>query len=680
MYKKKGVMMFKKIFFVILFLQLNINAGQFYNFFKKHTREELYTGLYARYQIDYNQKLMNNENYIKIKRQYGMLSDGFVHLFPVGPLQAWGVAIPGKSFIVLFKLEEGGVGAEAGLKAWDEIHAVNGTGITHKLEMSQGKDDGPVKEFGDLLELAQASNHVHLSVVRSGKNIEVVSPIEKLGNFNKGFPAEDKKSQLLTQEILELIKTDGLKPFCSNVHSNNLMGIALLSAGNNQYLEAIEAYLRRGVNPLELTDWENIFRVSQVELKGGLAAWRNSFRIIFFSEYFWATGDERIFPVLQRLVNDTVDHFRNPFGAFGHNFEGLGTYNDITFGPVGGLNVLGVALAEKCGVKVDHQIYDDYYHYLSKALTRDVNGKAAPLKVEHDKYYTVDYAHRVVVLKDKRINERSFNTATAALALYHMPAIEESKALAKKFTYSLRVNPQSTSYIHSTPSFGLFWTTILQSGFDKKGLEESLDYRKFWLTLSRSPNGFYYYFYPKRARMSTWGKSSIGGGWDGDRAVGLQAAQLYSTAVLLTSDRKRLLSEGNLTRNWLNPSKKSKETVGYIQKYHALYAKSLLKKAAELGLAGENIKANLLFKRLTKLYASAEIRDESNKEFQNFKNRVGPKKLLTELRMAEKKAYVDYLNNQGRLSDSYREKLLRYVDRLFKQREVMDAKPPYSGF
>jgi len=672
--------MFKKIFFVIVIAQLNIAADQFYNFFKKHTREELYTGLHQRYQIDYNQKLMNNENYIKIKRQYGMLSDGFVHLFPIGPLQGWGMAIPGKSFIILFKLEKGGVGETAGLQAWDEIHAVNGTKMTHKLEMSKEKDDGPVKEFGDLLELAQASDQVKLSVVRGGKSLEVIANIESIGCFNTTFPVKDKKAEVLTQEILEKIRLDGLKPFCSNAYSNNLMGITLLSAGDPKYLEAIEAYLRRGVNPLELTDWDNIFRISQVELKGGLAAWLNSFRLTFFSEYFWATGDERIFPVLQRLVNDTVDHFRNPFGAFGHNRNGIGTYNDISFGPVGGLNILGVALAEKCGVKVDHQIYEDYYRYLSKALARDIDGKPSELKVKSDHFYTVDYFHRVVDLGNKEMAGRAFNTATAALALYNIPKIGDSKKLADKFAESLRINPQSSSYIHSTPSLGLFWTTILQSGYDQDGLRKSLDYRKFWLTLSRTPNDFYFYFYPKRARMSTWGKNSIGGGWDGDRAISLQAAQLYSTAILLTSNRRKLLSEGNLTRNWLNPNKKIKDTLDYIQTYHSIYAKSLLKKATKLEHEGNNIKANLLFNRLTNLYASTPTKELADKEFKSFKERVGPKKLELELRSAEKKAYVDYLNKHTHLSDAYRDKLLKYVDRLFEQREIEQKKVPRSGF
>ncbi|MCK5835239.1 MAG: hypothetical protein KAG98_05875 [Lentisphaeria bacterium] len=672
--------MFKQVILLIVFLQLNTNADQFYNFFKKHTREELYSGLSARYKINYDQKLLHNENYIKIKRQFGMLSDGYVHLFPIGPIQAWGMAIPGKSFIVLFKLEKDGVGESAGLQAWDEIHAVNGTQFTHKLEMSKEKDDGPVKEFGDLLELAQETGQVNFSVVRDGKPLEVVANVEQLGCFNTNFPVKDKKSEFLTQEILEQIRLDGLKPFCSNGYSNNLMGVALLSAGDPKYLEAIEAYLRRGVNPLELTDWDNIFRISQVELKGGLAAWLNSFRLIFFSEYFWATGDERIFPALQRLVNDTVDHFRNPFGAFGHNREGLGTYNGISFGPVGGLNILGVALAEKCGVKVDHQIYVDYYRYLSKALARDINGKAAELKVKDDQFYSVDYYHCVVELADKKMGERAFNTATAALALYNMPIVGDSKKLAKKFTENLSLNPQSSSYIHSTPSFGLFWTTILQSGFDKEGLRESLDYRKFWLTLSRTPNDFYFYFYPKRARMGTWGTNSIGGGWDGDRAVSLQAAQLYSTSVLLTSDRKNLLCQGNVSRNWLNPNIKPAETEAYIQKYHTVYAKSLLLKATKFAKAGDHVKANLFFDRLTKLYASEAAHAEFTEAYAGFKNQVGSEKLESELKGIEKKAYVDYLNNQHRLSDSYRKKLLKYVDRIFKESNGLETKLPHSGF
>ena len=173
-----------------------------HNFFKKHTREEIYTGLHSRYKVDYNQKLMTNANYIKIKRQYGMLSDGYVHLFPIGPLQGWAMAIPGKAFLIIFSLEKDGVGARAGLKAWDEIHAVNGTKFTQKLEMSKEKNDGPVKEFGDLLERAQQSGQVKFSVVRAGENIGVTAEIEKLGSFTVGYPAKDKKAQFLSREIL----------------------------------------------------------------------------------------------------------------------------------------------------------------------------------------------------------------------------------------------------------------------------------------------------------------------------------------------------------------------------------------------------------------------------------------------------------------------------------------------
>ena len=56
--------MLKQTLLLVLCVHLSASANQFYNFFKKHSREEVYSGLYSRYKIDYNEKLMNNENYI----------------------------------------------------------------------------------------------------------------------------------------------------------------------------------------------------------------------------------------------------------------------------------------------------------------------------------------------------------------------------------------------------------------------------------------------------------------------------------------------------------------------------------------------------------------------------------------------------------------------------------------
>ena len=705
-------MRFKYLYFsivcsFILWSNLSHAEGKFYDFYSDHPNKELHEKLHEHYpDFSLPKNILDWEN----DKGYNVLGDGYMQVIPVGPLQMWAVALPGKKFLIVYQVKEGGVASKYKLQPWDEIHAVNGRPFT--TEHVRGNyigEVGPIKELGEALDVAHAKGGLVLTIKRKVyskkkgqtdrfKMVTRKLPIrvEKLGRFSRTYPARCKKSAMMSKEIAQVINTRAQGKVVSNNRSHGMAGLALLAYGDPSLIEGIEEYANLMVRHGEKSVIGKDIRVSDAVIDN---SWINGFNLIFLAEYFWATGDEVVFATLQSLAYSVSKH-QNIYGGSGHAIGGRGSYYDITFGPPGALNILGLALAEKVGCKVDKAAYQKYYDSMSLKVVKDTQiayskygnnpshglaraGKKitdSELKVDPARYYAVGYMAKMWSSHKTFLGESALNTAVAALALQHAPAMGDSKLLSKKLVDNLNHNPHSFTFIHATPSLGMFWCSLAVSSAEKRvsrrkkptkettlklGNQSHMNYRKFWLTLSRSPTKDWFYFYPKHAR-----NSKVGGGWGGDNYLWLEAASLYQPLIMLTSHKRNLLMQGNRRRNWLNPKRSPKATYAFLHKYHAFYATKLLEKAIRLQKERKYLEAYHVYSRLLENYSDLKCMRSLKPRYAAFVKKLGKKNLDFKLKEEEGQKYLDFVDvghaRVGKLGVDFRKSLLYYVAEKFK--------------
>ncbi len=695
--QKRRKEMGKRFAVALCFLALVLNCANA-DVMKEVGIEKIVKDIKARYPKEFTfnyEELLKKYSEESPGKIFNKAPDGFLQIVPVGPLEMWVVALPNTKFLIVYHLEKGGVAYKGKVLQYDEIHGVNGKMFSK--ETGTGYDAGeygPVKEFGDALEAAQQTGKVSLFIKRKyySKKKKSASPkekskkifleIEKLGRFNKTYPYKCKKSKFLADELADQIaeQLNG-KRFA---RFDPLLALALLSHGDPKHLPALENVAQRCLPAKDQMEWNKPLRLSSERIHG---SWDNGFRLVFLTEYFYATGDTRVIPTIQSLVYTVPTYHQNAFGGFGHG-GGNGSYYGITFGPSGGMNLTGVALAHRMGLKVDESAYSMYYNMLTGRVNRQLAGKPDKLNFDSKKYYTVGYSHILSGPKDKRhIGESAFNTSTAILALDTMPAIEESKAIALRMRDTIAPSPQLFTYIHATPGLGQFWATLAMSATDKTGENTKcqMEYRKYWLTYSRFPNKEWVYVYPKYARNTL----PVGGGWGGDGYLNMSKVQLGQCLLMLSITNRNLCLQGNKKRNWMKPQVSVKETKTFLSSYHKKYAEeACLLKGKELA---EAVKLEKKKKHDDALFAYVALHNSLEMLYDNYKATPSGSKLkallgktksklakgsskrldykLKQVEYALKKSYAQHGHERAEREgfDKTKAKLVGFLEEAFKK-------------
>lgn len=652
---------------------------------------------------------------------YNSIADGNYQVELAGPLQIWVCAVPKEKVLVVLGMERDGVGLKAGLQIWDEIVGVNNQPFKneHKNKIEFGTY-GPILEFGEALDQAQGKGGLLLNLRRTltktakngqtqTKQVDIALPVKiaKIGTFSPIYPAKCRKSEFLKKELIQQITDTSERGSRSNGLSHAMVGLSLLATADPAAREAIENYVLLCVPKNDQADYSNSMRIS----KGSEgSAWVNGMRLLFLSEYFWATGDEKVYPLVQKLAWDASEKCQNVFGGAGHHMGGIGTYWDFTFGPPGALNIMGAAIAERAGAKVNHEAYLKYWQTVSLNIDRarrhslavhenksEATGTSQDfeLKVDPKLYFGVGYQHTFFTREKPYLGEAAFNTASAAVALTVMPPVEQSKLFAKRLLASLSALPYSFNYIHATPQLGLAWCNWAmtvseqpqrmprlfphgskQDAYLRKNpffadLRRHMDYRKFFITMSRTPDGRWFYFYPKNARLNP----VYGGGWGGDGYLGLDACTLFSNLGMLSTNKTQLAMQGNPRRNWMNPDKKVSDTMAYVNRYNQMFGEHLLAEARKQRDAGEILAAYHTYDKLSKYYSKYAPLKNVGKEFAQFQKKVGHKRLQFMLDEAKGQKMIDFIEKDhehsgGGLFADWRKSMLLYIADLFPNHPI----------
>ncbi len=629
--------------------------SQYLDYYKEVDGLQFFHELYKKYLPEELKKIVQNGKTQTNKT----IADGLMQIVPVGPLQIWVVGIPTKKFLVISHVLEGGVGFKGKLEKWDEIHGVSGV----KFSQAHSKDTaagarGPIKDLGDAIEVAQQKGVLALLIKRNGKTKTVKLRIEKLGRFSKYYPKNCRKSTVLLDETASRLA----KVKVRQLVSVSMKSIALLSTGNSKYLDDIEDMIFDELSKGDPSgSINNPFRISEFSTK---SSWGSGSLMILLSEYFWATGDKRVFAALQQMANQVKDRHMNAVGAFGHG-SGLGTYAGYHFGPTGGLNMIGLALAKKCGVKVDPAVFEKYYKFVTLEAEAKFNDRNFKFKYDPRVHYYSSYGGAV------RTNDHmtesgvgTFNTSLIGLALGHGATNKEQWLLSKNIGRSLSASYFRYGYVHTTPLLGTFWSILAQTYLNPESLRTTFDYYKFWLTMSRSPEKVWYYFFSKK---------QVGGSFGGDGYLGYEQCQLSTTTIMLSASKLNLLLHGNKKRNWFS-SVSPTETLKFIEKYHEFYASTLLAKgkALQRSKSREELTTALVtYQKGAKMYSGYTSGKKCLTGFNALKSRIGERRTNLVLARVDADVYLDYLGSLcGRVKKDLKTNILSMVVKEFDTLEL----------
>ena len=178
---------------------------------------------------------------------------------------------------------------------------------------------------------------------RGGKVEEVQLKLAVIGTYAETAPFNCPKSKRIFDDACKVLEKEELRGDLWGA----INGLALLSTGKTEYLPKLQAFARK-MGPPTL----------KLELRDGMVIWDWSYKSLFLSEYFLATGDPEVVPAIKEYTVK-MSMGQGMYGTFGHGIappspEGKLHGSIPPYGPVneaGLIANLAIVMGRKCGVK-----------------------------------------------------------------------------------------------------------------------------------------------------------------------------------------------------------------------------------------------------------------------------------------------------------------------------------------
>lgn len=441
--------------------------------------------------------------------------EGESHDFPLGVLSATGRVQHGATAITVIDVGEGGPGRQGGLQVGDVIVAVDGKAMSpYSRELDAGLM-GPQAALARALDIGCSLPvpKLKLTVVRDGRRLPLEIALPASPRYARTFPLQCSKAaayrQAACQWLIDNQRSDGTWPGHiggdSPDYQVSYVALALLSAGDRQYLPAIE----------KAVHFVRTHRITGIDLddpKVGPKNWIAGAAAIFLAEYYLATKDDSVLPDIQNCC-DLLAKRVAPNGRMGHHFEI--TYNG------GGLTIVNVhahlawALADKCGCRVDVAAWNRSQGEVFKAMTKDgAVGYSSAARGDND------------------APARTGGMATALVISGRHPDV------ASAMGRWLILKNNRLRHAHTNCAMGLFFGT---AGIKQANPQQLSHHMQNWLPyieLCRSAQGAASYFGSKR-------------NFGGDEYLGLAPLANATIALMLASPENKLFLFGGTTEGWL---------------------------------------------------------------------------------------------------------------------------------
>lgn len=178
---------------------------------------------------------------------------------------------------------------------------------------------------------------------RGGKTEEVQLKLAVIGTYAATAPFNCPKSRRILDDACKVLDKEELRGDLWGA----INGLALLATGKAEYLPKLQAFARK-MGPPTL----------KLELRDGMVIWDWSYKCLFLSEYFLATGDPEVVPAIKEYTVK-MSMGQGMYGTFGHGIappspEGKLHGSIPPYGPVneaGLIANLAIFMGRKCGVK-----------------------------------------------------------------------------------------------------------------------------------------------------------------------------------------------------------------------------------------------------------------------------------------------------------------------------------------
>ena len=178
---------------------------------------------------------------------------------------------------------------------------------------------------------------------RGGKVEEVQLKLAVIGTYAETAPFNCPKSKRIFDDACKVLEKEELRGDLWGA----INGLALLSTGKTEYLPKLQAFARK-MGPPTL----------KLELRDGMVIWDWSYKSLFLSEYFLATGDPEVVPAIKEYTVK-MSMGQGMYGTFGHGIappspEGKLHGSIPPYGPVneaGLIANLAIVMGRQCGVK-----------------------------------------------------------------------------------------------------------------------------------------------------------------------------------------------------------------------------------------------------------------------------------------------------------------------------------------
>lgn len=385
----------------------------------------------------------------------------------------------------------------------DQIVGVNGKRFSSDAVFVPGRGEtwslhiqGPQKEVALAIEESEGNTKLNgmiaFSVTRKDVTTEVKLQLEPLGYFSSTFPYNCKKSELLAKKAADWLDEYSSDPigWGGMFHSDSGPILAFMSFGkNSKYMPRVEKWAQAQYNK----EWRPLW------------SWIVGMYGITLGEYYLMTGDKKILPAIELNAKTSADK-QGPAGQYSHK----------DFVPDGfklafptGLNGLSMALAKRCGVKIDEGAYLRTRYLLSWS-TNDKGGIG--YGAHNDVPITESEARDKcshINIKAPKYNEDESGNGVGRLVggamtttLMHMVDSMDSYSedFVKRGVRNACCARWSSRQAHSCGSLSFQWCLTALSLAPLTGedeyFREAMDDLKLWLNIARCYDGSYY-FEPK---------------------------------------------------------------------------------------------------------------------------------------------------------------------------------------
>jgi len=385
---------------------------------------------------------------------------------PLGVLDGSAIVKVGTPEFEITKLNPNGIGAKGGLKVGDRMIAAGGKKFEeYDNNIMSGGKGGP-QGLGNALDEALGTGTLKVTVMRGGTELKLKIAVPRWGSLSDQWPMDDsERVQVFREAVCEHINkiaSAGRRTGyggASDDFSRAAQGLALLASGNPSYKKTIKNIADRFAAS---SDSGSNWRCFQVG--------------VFMAEYYLSTKDDSVLEWMQRTV-ELLESRMNEKGYIGHG----GAYPAAMYGHKAGFNPVQsgslwfMALAQRCGIKIDETLWDAN----ATSLERSSGGNGA-----------VGYSMWARGGGDA--HDRSSKT------LLGLTIAQKKKKVRNNIGMYLENSPGSMRESHAVSAPGVMDTFLAAYMHDQNLYHKLLNQWKWFFTLAEGPDHIGLYIGGKR--------------------------------------------------------------------------------------------------------------------------------------------------------------------------------------